>query len=164
VVLVLAMGCRWPLIGHSGCPAFQKGIGATEQRAHRDHGWGDCVEGRLGERRIWLGANIGKSKLVERNWRQVQHAGAPRLFFPVNVIYIFVRVLRDPIVCLLQHVFPGAELEAVSRASLDAGWSHYVFVVLSTLFLAESLTVASQRSGLIGSVGAVGTLLYFWSE
>jgi len=112
-----------------GCPAFQEGIGASQQGAHSQHGWGYGVQSHFGESRIRLGAKVGESEFLEGYRGQVQHTGSACLFFSVNVVHILIGAGGNAVVCLLKDFFPGPETQTISRASLDTSRCDNVFVV-----------------------------------
>jgi hypothetical protein len=142
--MVLLFGARsfHSAFGPYGRPAFQEGIGATQQGTYSQHGWGNGVQSYFGARRVRFSANIGESELLEGYGRQVQNTSAAGLFFSVNMVHIFVGLGRNAVVCLLKDFFPGSETQTIGWASLDASRSDNVFAVQIALLEAERLPVA----------------------
>ena len=122
------------------------------------------MQSHFGARRIRLGANVRKSELLEGHGGQVQHTGAARFFFSVNMVHVLVRVVGNAVVCLLKNFVPGPETQTIRRASLDTSRRNNAFTVSVALFEAECLPVEGQRNRLFRAVRAMRALLYFWGQ
>src|SRR5438309_1878955 len=77
------------------------------------------------------------------------------------MIHVFIRMARDALVRLPQHLVPLTENQRVRRTGLNAGRYGNPLMVLLCLDLRQRLSVPLYRSRLIGAVGAMSTLADF---
>src|SRR3954451_13246123 len=131
---------------------------AAEHGADRQDGRRNSVERKLRNGRVGFVIEFGESQFDERYGGQIQHTGPARLLFSVDVVHVFVRAARYPVVGLLEHLVPLSETERVRGTGLDTSRHGHLFAILLVFDLGQRLSIARERSRLIGAVGAVGTL------
>ena len=141
MVAMAVRGRRIDAPGHCD-PSFQQMEDPAQHGADRQDGRRNRVERKFRNGRVGLVVELRKSQFPERYGGQIQHTGPTRLLFSVDVVHVFVRMARYPVVRFLEHLVPLSETERVRGTGLDAGRYGHLFAVLLVFDLRQRLSIA----------------------
>src|SRR6186713_1751566 len=96
--------------------------------ANHQNGRRNGMDGKSRNRRNGFISELRKSQLPKRYGGQVHHTGTARLLFSINMVHVFVRMFRYPVVRLFEQLVPLSVNERVRGTGLYAGRYGYILV------------------------------------